>query len=207
LRRKILLACILAFACVLAAVGAAATRAADALPAAQESQATTTETAQSERTLAKARAVHDGAVHWLGGQIKGFQRSTWHWQRVMGRPLTQRDGLDLLSMSVPAVKQALARWHVRAHAARRAAAHPPHMRQWLCIHRYEGSWTDADGLYYGGLQMDWGFMSRYGGFLLRQKGPANRWTPLEQMWVAERAYRSGRGFWPWPSTARYCGLL
>ena len=34
---------------------------------------------------------------------------------------------------------------------------------------------------------------------------ADHWTPIEQMWVAERAYRSGRGFYPWPNTARYCG--
>jgi hypothetical protein len=27
------------------------------------------------------------------------------------------------------------------------------------------------------------------------------------MWVAERAYRSGRGFYPWPNTARACGLI
>jgi hypothetical protein len=26
------------------------------------------------------------------------------------------------------------------------------------------------------------------------------------MWVAERAYRT-RGYWPWPNTARYCGLI
>jgi hypothetical protein len=25
--------------------------------------------------------------------------------------------------------------------------------------------------------------------------------------VAERAYRSGRGFYPWPNTARACGLI
>ncbi len=30
---------------------------------------------------------------------------------------------------------------------------------------------------------------------------------VEQMWVAERAHRSGRGFYPWPNTARYCGLI
>ena len=40
-----------------------------------------------------------------------------------------------------------------------------------------------------------------------RRGWANRWTALEQMWVAERAHRSGRGYWPWPSTARFCGLL
>jgi len=27
------------------------------------------------------------------------------------------------------------------------------------------------------------------------------------MWVAERAHRAGRGFTPWPNTARSCGLL
>jgi hypothetical protein len=25
--------------------------------------------------------------------------------------------------------------------------------------------------------------------------------------VAERAYRSGRGFYPWPNSARACGLI
>ena len=34
------------------------------------------------------------------------------------------------------------------------------------------------------------------------RGWANRWTALEQMWVAERAHRSGRGYGPWPNTAR-----
>jgi hypothetical protein len=55
--------------------------------------------------------------------------------------------------------------------------------------------------------MDLGFQRRYGRRLLLRKGTADHWTPLEQMWVAERALRAGRGFWPWPSTARACGLL
>ena len=42
-----------------------------------------------------------------------------------------------------------------------------------------------------GLQMDLGFQRTYGRELLRRKGTANHWTPLEQMWVAERAHRSG----------------
>jgi len=83
---------------------------------------------------------------------------------------------------------------------------PPHKAQWLCIHRYEGSWTDPGSPYWGGLQMDWGFMSTYGHDLLRRKGTADHWTPHEQMWVAERAWRT-RGFYPWPNTARYCGLI
>ena len=83
---------------------------------------------------------------------------------------------------------------------------PPHKAQWLCIHRYEGSWWDDGAPYWGGLQMDWSFMSTYGHELLRRKGTANHWTPHEQMWVSERAWRV-RGFTPWPTTARLCGLL
>ena len=84
--------------------------------------------------------------------------------------------------------------------------------EWLCIHRYERhpgqGWATRTGNgYYGGLQMDISFQRAYGGELLRRKGTANRWTAAEQMWVAERAYRSGRGFYPWPNTARYCGLI
>lgn len=85
---------------------------------------------------------------------------------------------------------------------------PAHYNEWLCIHGYEGAWNANTGNgFYGGLQMDWSFMQSYGSTLLKAKGTANNWTPLEQMWVAERAYASGRGFGPWPNTARYCGLM
>jgi hypothetical protein len=98
-------------------------------------------------------------------------------------------------------------WRRKARSTLRLAAHPPHLRSWRCIHRHEGSWRDAGGPYYGGLQMDLDFQRRYGGYLLAKKGTADRWTPLEQIWVAARAYRSGRGFYPWPNTARACGLI
>lgn len=77
----------------------------------------------------------------------------------------------------------------------------------LCIHRGEGAWNDPNPPYYGGLQMDYGFMSTYGGRLLATKGTADHWTPAEQIGVAIRAYNSGRGFYPWPTTARNCGLI
>ena len=76
-----------------------------------------------------------------------------------------------------------------------------------CVHRYEGAWNAATGNgYYGGLQMDVSFQRAYGRELLAAKGTANRWTPAEQITVAIRAHAS-RGFWPWPNTARRCGLL
>lgn len=98
-------------------------------------------------------------------------------------------------------------WRRRLRALERFASRPPHKSGWLCIHHFESAWTDAGDPYWGGLQMDRGFMRTYAPALLLRRGWADRWTPLEQMWVAERAHRSGRGFGPWPNTARYCGLL
>lgn len=83
----------------------------------------------------------------------------------------------------------------------------PHRSQWMCIHSYEGSWTDPNAPYYGGLQMDWAFMRAYGPEFLARWGTADHWPPVIQMYVAERAYSAGRGFYPWPNTAHYCGLI
>lgn len=98
-------------------------------------------------------------------------------------------------------------WRIRAERARFRAHHPPHLAEWRCIHRWEGSWTDPNSPYYGGLQMDLAFQRAYGPGLLRHKGTANHWAPYEQMWVAERALKAGRGFHPWPLTASRCGLI
>ena len=98
-------------------------------------------------------------------------------------------------------------WHQRAMTARKVANHPPKRQAWYCIHHYEGSWSDPNAPYWGGLQMDYSFQQAYGPWLLKHDGTANHWTAWEQIWVAERAYRSGRGFGPWPITARACGVL
>jgi len=140
-------------------------------------------------------------------QIHHYRRATWHWQSVMG-VRHSRAGRGEKDPSRTYKLWVRNLWKHRAHRARHLAAHVPHKRDWLCIHRYEGAWTSATGNgYYGGLQMDISFMRHYGAHLLRTKGTANHWTPLEQMWVAEHAHRSGRGFYPWPNTARACGLI
>jgi hypothetical protein len=124
----------------------------------------------------------------------------------MGVPLTETEGRLLAEMSIPDVQQAVQLWHRLAAETRRKAQNPPHKGAFLCIHHYEGSWTDRGGPYYGGLQMNLGFQRTYAPWLLRTKGTADHWTPLEQLWTAEKAARS-RGFYPWPNTARFCGLL
>ncbi|HEX6788006.1 MAG TPA: hypothetical protein VF091_02095 [Gaiellaceae bacterium] len=185
---------ILAFAGLLACCCAAAGGVTKAVAAGQSS----TKAGQEKARLA--------AISWLGGQIRGYQQTTWRWEHVMGARLTPTAGRVLTEMSVPDVKRAVLLWRHRAHAAHRRAEHPPHMRAFLCIHHYEASWTDTGAPYYGGLQMDLGFQHTYAPWLLRMKGTANHWTPLEQIWTAEKALKT-RGFWPWPNTARFCGLL
>lgn len=100
---------------------------------------------------------------------------------------------------------------VAEHAAAQPAqpAIPSSLRDaFLCIHHFEGAWDANTGNgYYGGLQMDLAFQGLYGGDFLARWGTADRWPPWAQMAAAVRAYESGRGFGPWPNTARACGLL
>jgi hypothetical protein len=131
--------------------------------------------------------------------IRSYRARTWRWQRLMGARLTR-------SPVSPATADLLRSWIRTARRACARALHPPHRAGWLCIHRYEGSWRDSGDPYWGGLQMDRGFMEGYAPHYLLRRGYADHWSPLEQMWVAEHAHR-GRGYSPWPNTARYCGLL
>jgi hypothetical protein len=132
--------------------------------------------------------------------VRRLRTAAWRWQAVIG--VRRAHSLAPLHSG-----RALRYWRVQARHMRWLAAHPPHKRGLMCIHRFEGNWSDSGDPYWGGLQMDRSFMSSYAPRVLLHRGWANRWTPLEQMWVAERAMRSGRGYSPWPNTARYCGLL
>jgi hypothetical protein len=134
--------------------------------------------------------------------VRRLRSTVLRWQAVIGT--RRRSSFSAARLETP---HALRYWRNQVRYITRLAAHPPHKGGWLCIHHYEGSWSDSGDPYWGGLQMDRGFMRTYAPRVLLRRGWANRWTPLEQMWVAERAHRSGRGYWPWPNTARYCGLM
>jgi hypothetical protein len=152
-------------------------------------------------TVARARA-----MTYYTREIKRFQKETWYWQRVMGIRPTALGARRLTALSVRQIKRLDSVWHRALDRAAQEAHHPPHLSAWLCIHRYEGSWSDSAGPYYGGLQMDYSFQSTYADWLLRRKGTADHWSPLEQIWTAERAART-RGYYPWPNSARLCGLI
>jgi len=124
-------------------------------------------------------------------QIHRYQHETWRWQGLMGIRRTPSSRVFETDPSRSYKVWVRNLWRVRAIHAR----------------RHEGRWNDPNPPYYGGLQMDLSFQRRYGRDLLRRKGTADHWLPLEQIWVAEKARRSGRGFYPWPNTARACGLI
>ena len=145
-------------------------------------------------------------------EIAELRSETWHWQRLMMKPRTPTNYGERTTRSAAYRAWIRALWRERAERAEQRAKNPPHERQWRCIHRHErhpsqGWRTRTGNGFYGGLQMNIAFQRQYGGHLLQRKGTADRWSPVEQMWVAERAYRSGRGFYPWPNTARSCGLI
>jgi hypothetical protein len=154
-------------------------------------------------TLSQLASIDQGIVR----KIHRYQRKTWHYQLVMDKPRTLTDHSAHRTDVGRAYRLwVLKRWRRRTRVVARQFARPQHYAAWRCIHRYEGDWHDPNAPYWGGLQMDLSFQRAYGAYLLRLKGTADRWTPLEQMWVAERAARS-RGFTPWFNTARLCGLV
>ena len=158
------------------------------------------------------QSADSAAVKQNVSAIEMHRAATWRWQRLMGKRLTPSAYSEREAPGVRYLNWLEDLWARRARTERRKALRPPHAGAWRCIHRYERhphqGWATRTGNgYFGGLQMDIGFQRAYGSHLLRRKGTADRWTALEQMWVAEGAYRSGRGFHPWPNSARACGLI
>ena len=201
--RRSLFACglLLAFAGMSTAVAAAAGAVGSGIATITTGTATTTTTGSSNTS---DRAGGRSSAYW-SHRARVSRAAAQRWLTVIrGRP--PRGGSRALASSSAQHMRELAHlWHRREHEAWRRAEHPPLLRDWSCIHRYEGSWTDHGAPYWGGLQMDYSFQSTYGGWLLRHKGTADHWTSLEQIWTAVRAWRV-RGFSPWPNTAHDCGV-
>ena len=75
-------------------------------------------------------------------KIDKYRHETWRWQRMMGSRLTRS-----LKDPPAEVDAKIAVWKRVAVKTRVSAQNPPHKRQWLCIHRYEGAWTDPNPPY------------------------------------------------------------
>jgi hypothetical protein len=168
------------------------------------SSTSTTTVVTTTSDIAAQRAEMRAVAYW-SRHIRSFRAGTQRWLAVMHGGPVDNSSRSLAAHSVQGLRLLARTWRHREHAAWWRATHPPHLQAWNCIHHYEGSWTDSGGPYWGGLQMDLSFQSTYGGWLLRHKGTADHWSPLEQIWVAVRAAHS-RGFSPWPNTARNCGV-
>jgi hypothetical protein len=149
---------------------------------------------------------------YLLAEIAKVRRETWRWERLMRVRLTSARRVAERSNDREHRLLILKGWKQLAAKRRRQAQHPPFRSAWLCIYRHERhprmGWRSQTGNgFYGGLQMDMAFQRKYGADLVRRKGTANRWTALEQIWVAVCAPRSDRGFSPLPNTTRSCGLI
>lgn len=153
--------------------------------------------------LKKNLAESKNTIRWLSGKGRWTRHLRYEW-----------------CADVPSDRRAAICWRhrslYRAHTARARKltkiltpqlARPPHYSAWLCIHSHEGAWNANTGNgFYGGLQFMDSTWRRNGG--LRYAPYAHLATPLEQMWVAENAWKeSGGSFSQWPNTARMCGVL
>jgi hypothetical protein len=163
--------------------------------------------AGSTTASAQPRSGAPAEAERLVEAIRKHRATVWHWQRVMGKKRSRGSFAERRTSDLERLDTLRDFWKRRAHRIHGRAKRPPHEAAWLCIHRHEGSWKDPHAPYYGGLQMSRQFQRAFGRYLLRRKGTADRWTPVEQMWTAEQAHRAGLGFYPWPNTARACGLL
>jgi hypothetical protein len=181
-----------------------------------------TRRADLERRAALAKIQHRLAVHLppsprlyarLSARVAYSKRLALSLRRIYPGQVTRR----FASATGNTGRETLRLWQLRSALAAVAVAEHGvfHMAipaslntSFLCIHHYEGAWNANTGNgYYGGLQMDMSFMRMYAGDYLNRWGTADRWPAWAQLEVAERAYNAGRGFWPWPNTARDCGLL
>jgi hypothetical protein len=158
--------------------------------------------------LPKAPPLHSR----LYARVRYTRRLALNLRRIYPGGVTRR----FASATMPSGRATLRLWQRRSASAAVAVSEhrfEPAIPAWLsdsflCIHHYEGAWNSNTGNgYYGGLQMDLGFQASYGADFLRRWGTADTWPVWAQLQAAARAYQSGRGFSPWPNTARACGLI
>jgi hypothetical protein len=141
-------------------------------------------------------------VRALRKAIAAKRKATWRWEFISFVPAAKTHYAERQTKDVHYLQALLKWWTYLDKRAKTYAQNPPHLAMWLCIHSGqrngrrvgsgEGSWKDhaSHNPHYGGLQMGRWFMSHYGHGLLYKVGTADKWLPLVQIWVAERAYET-----------------
>ena len=162
-------------------------------------------------SIANAEADRVGYGERISAKISKHIQGTHYCQMKMDRPRTKVRML-FTKQSVQRRKYVLRVWIDRHDDTcdsyrkyKKDNARPPHYNEWMCIHRYEGSWTDSGAPYWGGVQFGYSEWQRFGK-PYTGVDTANLASPMQQMWAAERYWRVS-GFYPWPRTARMCGLI
>lgn len=148
----------------------------------------------------------------LKRKINTHRNSTWAWQDEALFHRTPTVFSERRAISIRYLNWTAKLWIKREVRARQHAQNPPHKAQWLCLHRHESidwyrhgtTWDGRASKYYGGLQFSQSTWIRNGG--LRVASRADFATPLQQMWVAENAWKESRGSFSQWSTANTCGL-
>lgn len=202
------------------------------LPAkmAEAERAAKVEKATNPAVVEAARALKLKTINNLRSKIDQRRNAAWSWQDLSLSSRTRSSYRDKWSNGVPDLNRLLRIWSKRQRTYQIRAMNPPHLELWLCIqsgirggkwdwlvHRSggkrigkgEASWSDDGSPYWGGLQMGEWFHETYGGDLYSRLGTANNWRPIQQIWVAERAFKL-EGYsirWvlgQWPRTSPPC---
>ena len=146
-------------------------------------------------------------------EIDELRRATWHWQKLMGKPRTPtkyeerrtrdddyrrwvREPLAATRTDRPSAAP-----RIRPTAPTGSASTATSAIRTRAGVRAPGTGTTA------GCRWTSPSSAPTDASCCAARAPQTAGAAVEQMWVAERAYRSGRGFYPWPNTARSCGLI
>lgn len=143
--------------------------------------------------------------------IRSWRRETWREQLRRLHPRTPTAYAERTATSTRFLDWQRRLWKHRALRLERRADRPSWSLTWLhealCVHRFEGSWTEPGGLgpdVSGGMQIGRHEWLTFGGGLWAPE--AYLAPPLDQLRVAHR-YVLVSGWGPWPVSAERCGLL
>lgn len=165
--------------------------------------------AETSKTQAQSAEQQIQQIKRLRTRVASQRSLTWRWQSQSLTNRTPTVYQEKQATGLAYLRYLTGVWAKRYLVARQLAMNPPHRWLWMCIHSKEGNWNDPNAPYYGGLQMGHWFMDTYAAQLRQSLGTANNWSPLQQMWVAEKAfqredYSRSWLFRQWPNTAPPC---